>query len=214
MSEDDAASKWGIKEYVFALAGLVLILFVAGLVKWENGSVALTDRSEDFIERVTAGDQHEWAPETLPEGWVKNSGTGYSYGMPDSWYFAEPKDKFEFAAKRTADSVAMNAETVDDASATFLVLKTSSSDFDDFDDEVYAKQVGKSWTGKYTWSEMELDGKAAWSFKGKVEVDGVTVPARRVLVPEEGIFIDMKYHEGSGTKNTLEKVFRTWTWEE
>lgn len=207
MSENDAASKWGIKEYVFGLAGLVLILFVAGLVKWENGSVALTDRSEVLIEALTADD--------LPEGWVKVSGTGYTYGGPGDWYYAEPEDKFAVGDKRTADSSASDEKTDQESSALFTVLKVPPGEAtDDGGPKEYAKVVGKTWNVKFTWSEIELSGKSAWSFEGKGKVSGVTILARQVLVPEEGILIDMKYQEGSDMKNTLQKILKTWTWEE
>jgi hypothetical protein len=208
------AGKWGIKEYVFALAGMVLILFVAGFIKWENGSVALTDRSEHIIENMADGDdQTEAAPEPLPEGWVKVNGTGYSYGHPD-WYYAEPEDKFAISDRTTADSIATDGENLEDSTATFFVLKSTPSGFDDFDVEDYAKVLGKTWIERITWSEIELNGRPATSFTGRIENSGVTVLTRQVVVPDEGIIVDMKYHEGSGTKNTLEKILHTWTWDE
>jgi DivIVA domain-containing protein len=209
------AGKWGIKEYVAALAGLVLILFLAGLVKWENGSVALTDRSERFIESWA----DDWAAlgpsDPIPEGWGKVVGTGYSYGIPDHWYYAEPEDKYQVTDKRTADSTASNKETNEDSSAIFTVLTTKPIGFDDFDAEDYAKAL--RWTGTIRWSvseNKELHGKSAIFFKGHIENSGVTVMTWQVVVPEEGNIIDMKYQEGSDMKNTLQKILSTWTWDE
>ena len=83
---------WGITEAFFALAGVVLLAFVAGLIKFDDGSIQVTQRSKNIFHHVRALCFEEVSAECTPSGWVRIETKRYSYAVPENWSRKSDRD--------------------------------------------------------------------------------------------------------------------------